>query len=167
LNISSQSEIERLKYIAPGTYGIIFLGTLHRGSDSASIGKHAYRITRLATKQPNIKLLRSLEKNSDTLKGITSRFLNTHKKWGIKVSSFREDREVRKFFLFHSTIVDAESARFGHVEEEVSSIPKNHREMTKFASPTEIGFERVSSQLRRWVKAMASISSGTQAVFLS
>jgi hypothetical protein len=116
------------------------------------MGKHAYRIARLATKRPNIKLLKSLEKNSDTLKGISNRFRSTQQKCDIKISSFYEDREVRKFFLFHSLIVGNESAQIGHPGEEVSSIPKNHREMTKFMSLEEVGFERVSSQLRRWVK---------------
>jgi hypothetical protein len=152
LNIASHSEIERLKSVASATYGISFLGTPHRGSGSATIGKHAYRIARLATKGPNIKLLRSLEKNSDTLKGISNRFRSTQQKWDIKISSFYEDREVRKYFVFHSLIVDNKYAQIGHAGEEVSSIPKNHREMTKFTSLEEVGFERVSSQLRRWVK---------------
>jgi hypothetical protein len=152
LNLASQSEIERLKGVASLTYGISFLGTPHRGSGSATIGKHAYRIARLTTKRPNIKLLRSLEKNSDTLKGISNRFRSTQQKWDIKISSFYEDREVRKFFVFHSIIVDNESAQIGHAGEEASSIPKNHREMTKFTSSEEVGFDRVSSQLRRWVR---------------
>ncbi|KAH8745131.1 hypothetical protein F5882DRAFT_446468 [Hyaloscypha sp. PMI_1271] len=164
LNIASHSEIERLKNLAAVTYGISFLGTPHRGSGSATIGKHAYRIARLATKRPNIKLLRSLEKNSDTLKGISNRFRSTQQRWDIKISSFYEDREVRKFFLFHSLIVDNESAQIGHPGEEVSSIPKNHREMTKFTSPEEVGFDRVSSQLRRWVN---DISNNSQAYCLS
>jgi hypothetical protein len=65
------------------------------------------------------------------------------------------------YFLFHSLIVDSESAQIGHPGEEVSSIPNNHREMTKFTSLEEVGFERVSSQLRRWVndiKAKSQIS---------
>jgi len=160
LNIASHSEIERLKNLVSVTYGISFLGTPHRGSGSATIGKHAYRIARLATKRPNIKLLRSLEKNSDILKGISNRFRSTQQKWDIKISSFYEDREVRKFFLFHSLIVDNESAQIGHPGEEVSSIPKNHREMTKFTSSEDVGFDRVSSQLRRWVN---DISHNSQA----
>lgn len=154
MNVSSQSEIQRLKGVAAATHGVLFLGTPHRGSGSATIGKHAYRIARLATKRPNIKLLRSLEKNSDTLKSISNRFRSTQQKWDIKISSFYEDREVRKYFLFHSLIVDNESAQIGHVGEEVSSMPKNHRDMTKFTSIEEVGFDRVSSQLQRWVKEM-------------
>jgi hypothetical protein len=162
LNIASQSEIERLRGVASSTFGISFLGTPHRGSESATIGKHAYRIARLATKRPNIKLLRSLEKNSDTLKAISNRFRNTQQKWDIKISSFYEDREVRKFFIFHSLIVDNESAQIGHPGEEVSSIPKNHREMTKFTSSEEVGFDRVSSQLRRWVNDISVKSQASK-----
>jgi hypothetical protein len=85
------------------------------------------------------------------LKGISNRFRSTQQKWDIKISSFCEDREVRKYVIFHSLIVDNESAQIGHPGEEVSSIPKNHREMTKFTSLEEVGFDRVSSQLRRWM----------------
>lgn len=49
-------------------------------------------------------------------------------------------------------IVDSDSAKIGDSKEEVSSIPSDHSNMTKFESSRDIGFRRVSSQLRRWVR---------------
>jgi hypothetical protein len=48
-------------------------------------------------------------------------------------------------------VVNAESAKIGDVTEQVSSIPSDHANMTKYKSLEDIGFQRVSSQLRQWV----------------
>lgn len=74
LNQSSQTEGTRLKEIAPATYAVCFLGTPHRGSNTASIGKVAYQIKVVATKRPNLKLLQALEKNSETLDRVGDAF---------------------------------------------------------------------------------------------
>ena len=34
--------------------------------------------------------------------------------------------------------------------------------MTKFTGPSDIGFKRVTAQLRRWVEEVKSVSFGTQ-----
>ena len=49
-------------------------------------------------------------------------------------------------------VVDADSAKIGDGREEVGSIPADHSKMTKFESAHDVGFRRVSSQLRRWVE---------------
>lgn len=49
-------------------------------------------------------------------------------------------------------VVDADSAKIGDGKEEVGSIPANHSNMTKFPSASDIGFRRVSAQLRRWIE---------------
>jgi hypothetical protein len=140
----------------------MFLGTPHRGSKSASIGKHAYRITRVATRRPNLTLLRALERNSEALDGIGSTFLQTlagHK--CIQIYSFREEKEMCKFRVLNKIIVAPDSAQIGLLEEEVSSIPENHSNMTKFSSASDIGFKRVVAQLKRWVKRVEDEASGT------
>lgn len=45
--------------------------------------------------------------------------------------------------------------------EEIGSIPADHSNMTKFGSATDIGFRRVSAQLRRWVEEIR-VNEGTQ-----
>ena len=48
--------------------------------------------------------------------------------------------------------MNADSAKIGYVKEEVGSIPENHSNIAKFATASDIGFKRVSAQLRRWVE---------------
>ena len=52
--------------------------------------------------------------------------------------------------------MNADSAKIGHGKEEIGSIPANHSNMTKFESATDIGFRRVSAQLRRWAEEIKS-----------
>ncbi|KAI4114413.1 MAG: hypothetical protein LQ345_004804, partial [Seirophora villosa] len=123
LNKSSAIQGTRLKDIAPATFGVCFLGTPHRGSTGASLGKIAFEITKAATRRPNTRLLQGLERKSETLDQVG-------------------DTEV----------VDADSAKIGDGHEEVGSIPANHSRMTKFDDCEDIGFKRVTAQLRRWTQ---------------
>ncbi|KAH0555789.1 hypothetical protein GP486_006266, partial [Trichoglossum hirsutum] len=160
LNQSSHSENVRLKEIAPATFGICFLGTPHQGSKSASIGKIAYHATVAVTRRPNVRLLHALERNSDTLDSIADSFSQTLLKVGTQISSFREEMETRKFF-FSTIVVDSNSAKIGDRGEEVGSILANHRNMSKFSSATDVGFKRVSAQLRRWVGKIKRAKTGS------
>lgn len=51
----------------------------------------------------------------------------------------------------NAQVVDSESAKIGHANEEYNVIPADHRNMTKFTSLDDIGFKRVGAQLRRWL----------------
>lgn len=105
LNQSAANASTRWKYIAPATFGIIFLGTPHRGSKSASLGKIAYRITEIASRSPNVQLLKGLERNSEILERIGDSFLQTIDRHKIRLYTFREEQETRKY-LFFSTMVN-------------------------------------------------------------
>ena len=56
-------------------------------------------------------------------------------------------------------MVTADSAKIGDVTEEVGSIPSDHSNMTKYKSLDDIGFRRVSSQLRRWIEEIVNEGS--------
>lgn len=102
---SAANEGTRWKYIAPATFGIIFLGTPHRGSKSASLGKIASRITEIATRSPNVQLLKGLERNSEILERLGDSFIQTIDRHKIRLSTFREEQKTRKY-LFFSTMVN-------------------------------------------------------------
>lgn len=162
MNRSSNEQGTRNKDIAPASYGVCFLGTPHRGSKSASIGRIAFRLTTVATRRPNVKLLQALERNSETLDRIGDDFYQTLLKHNFKIASFREEREIRVLGVFSTVVVAPDSAKIGHGTEELSSIPANHSDMAKFADQSDIGFRRVSDVLRRWVDEIKSSSTGTQ-----
>ena len=106
LNRSSGEQGTRLKDIAPATSGICFLGTPHRGSKSASLGKIAYQTTVAATRRPNTKLLQGLERNSTELELIGDYFAQTLLKYGggLHIYSFREEKETRKYLVFNTMV---------------------------------------------------------------
>lgn len=105
LSQSSVNEAARWKCIAPATFGIIFLGTPHRGSKSASLGLIAYHITQLATRRPNLRLLKGLERNSETLDRIGDSFLQTINRHKIRLCTFREELETRKYLIFSTMVI--------------------------------------------------------------
>jgi hypothetical protein len=88
---ASRNEITYLKEILPQTYGIIFLGTPHRGSDMASLGKMAQDITRIFLKHPNTTILQDLEVNAQTLERIGRGFSQILEERPIQIYSFREE----------------------------------------------------------------------------
>ena len=49
----------------------------------------------------------------------------------------------------------------GNGEEEVQGIPADHSNMTKFASASDIGFKRVSAQIRRWIEELRAGKQNT------
>ncbi|KAL8749028.1 MAG: hypothetical protein Q9199_007940 [Rusavskia elegans] len=153
LNRSSEIQGTRLKEIAPATFGVCFLGTPHRGSNSASLGKIAYKITRAMARRPNTRLLQGLERNSETLEQIGDAFAQTMltSDTKLRVYSFREEKETRKYLVLNTMVVEPDSAKIGDPHEEVGSVPANHSQMTKFEGPEDIGFKRIAAQLRRWV----------------
>jgi hypothetical protein len=144
------------------TRGIVFLGTPHRGSDTASYGKIVFTLAQVFSGQSaNTKLLRALEKDSETLDRISKGFFETweaHKQ--IHVKSFFEEKETRKLGVLGIRVVSPECACIGHVREETGSIPADHRFMAKYSSPDNPGFKAVSKVLKRWVRGIEEELSG-------
>ena len=108
LNRSAANEGTRWKYIAPATFGIVFLGTPHRGSTSASLGKIAYRITKAVTRRPNLQLFKGLERNSEVLDRVGDSFVQTIDKHKVHVCTFREELETRRY-LFSTMVSPSQS----------------------------------------------------------
>ena len=106
LNRSSATQGTRLKDITPSTFGVCFLGTQHRGSHSASLCRIAFEVTRVTTRWPNTRLLRGLERNSETLEQIGDTFAQTMltSATKLRVYSFREEKETRKYLFFNTMV---------------------------------------------------------------
>lgn len=88
---ASRNEVTYLKDVLPSSYGIIFLGTPHRGSSTATLGKIAQDITKVLWKSPNMSVLRDLEVNSQTLDRVSRGFNQILVDNSIQIHSFREE----------------------------------------------------------------------------
>ncbi len=64
--------------------------------------------------------------------------------------------QVATHLLTSIKFVEPDSAKIGGVEEGLDSIPANHRNMTKFGSAEDVGFTRVSAQLKVWVEEIGA-----------
>ena len=138
--------IQKDSKIVQATIGIAFLGTPHRGSRVASLGKIAFELSRLLFQNPNIKALRVLERNSEILERISSSFEHVLTSNPLHVHSFREELETNGVL-----VVDASSSTLNCQNEARSSIHADHRNMVRFSSASDVNFQRVSAVLRRWV----------------
>lgn len=150
---TSWEDGSRRRQVVDNTRGIIFLGTPHKGSEIASLGRIVFRMTEIfASQSANTKLLQALEGDSETLARITYNFSLTLKKHpSIGIHSFFEERQTRRG-PFGIRIVPPESAQIGHPDEECAGIPANHRYMVKFESDADTGFRRVYPVVKRWVR---------------
>lgn len=128
----------RTASIKPLTYGIVFLGTPHRGSNKAKWATIATNLMGAVFKDHNSKIIDGLVRGSETLNRTQqsfSRFLATLPVW-----SFLEDLEYEKI----GKIVDDDSATLEFPHEQIGRIPANHENMIKFSDATDIGYRRVS-----------------------
>lgn len=96
--------IRRSKSWRSQTKFIIFLGTPHRGSQSAGWGEIAANLARVALKDSNKKMLQSLEVNSVELDNIHEEFKKVIHQGGIRIHSFQEARGISGIKGLHSKV---------------------------------------------------------------
>jgi hypothetical protein len=129
-----------LSEVLPATFGVCFLGTPHRGSKVASLGKVAYDISKCFVTHANTELLRDLERNAETLGRVGRSFKQILVDRQVKVHSFREELPTDGI-----VVVDKFSAIIDDGLETVGRIHANHKKLAKFCS------EEIGHVLDRWV----------------
>ncbi|KAJ3455478.1 hypothetical protein MRS44_016960 [Fusarium solani] len=133
---------DEYRSISESTSGIVFFGTPHRGSSSATIGKLLSRVARFAGTRHY--LMRSLEINEDGLQEIAENFTRIVPKYRIK-SFYESDR------LFGlKLIVPKYSATMGVSQEEPISMKGDHRKICRF-SRDDPRFEAVWKAVQRLI----------------
>lgn len=148
------------------TRGIIFLGTPHHGSSYANFGKHVARILSAVSRDTNVRLLRSIEPDSEILERISEDFRSIITRKRIRICSFVEElpmsymldvsspRTIRsKCTNFPKPVVNHRSGYIGIDGEIRGTIHANHRDMCRFKDSKDPGFDRISKILVEFVAA--------------
>jgi Putative serine esterase (DUF676) len=144
LTNASMSVQSHISNVREDVLGVCFLGTPHRGSKTATLGRIAYNIN-LAYYNANTELLSELERKSGTLERVTKGFNNLLYQRNFKIYSFRETIPTKGVM-----VVEKDSSTIGIAEEGEGEINKNHSDMTKFLDEEDTGFRRVLAVLKRW-----------------
>ncbi|KAF8533089.1 hypothetical protein BDD12DRAFT_763082, partial [Trichophaea hybrida] len=72
---------------------IVFLGTPHRGSDTASMGQIVANLAKVAFRRPQTQLLEMLEKDSHELDALSHEFSLLHS--ALKIFSCFKQKETK------------------------------------------------------------------------
>nr|CEG04690.1 unnamed protein product [Fusarium clavum] len=147
-----EPHLQDLRSIFVSTFGLIFLGTPHIGSDAASWSlvlqamADAVIPKRFFYSEP--VLLRTLKKDNETLTDINNHFLNVYQRFEIHMVHENQKTDIKGIKV---TIVDARSA--GPLLPGVTyyGIEANHSNMCKFESTSSPGFRNIATTIQQWV----------------
>ncbi|RMJ26096.1 LipA and NB-ARC [Aspergillus sp. HF37] len=162
-NVSSE-KIEHLRSVYVSTYGILFLGTPHNGSDIARWGTLLQNICSAVLPKKFLEtsphLVKALRTNNETLQNINSLFAEVMGRFHIYFFHESRSTDVRGS---RELIVD-ESSAAPYVEGvERMGIDADHSTMCKFDSENAPGYEAVAEALLRYSRdCPATISARWQ-----
>ncbi|ELQ43822.1 hypothetical protein OOU_Y34scaffold00126g25 [Pyricularia oryzae Y34] len=141
-----------LRSIYVSTYGIIFLGTPHTGSDVAQwAGVLQHMSDAVVPKrffESESVLLKTLKRDNETLQNINSHFLDVYQRFKIHMAHENHKTDIKGHKVI---IVDANSASPQLPGVIYYGIEATHSGMAKFDSDNAPGYRMVSTTLREWV----------------
>lgn len=152
------ANIERQRSIFVSTYGILFLGTPHNGSDIAKWGSllerisHAVMPKKFMDSQP--QLVQALKTNNETLQNINRLFIEIINRF--HVYFFHESKPM-DFKGTRQLIVEEDSAAPVIEGVERMGIERDHSHMCKFESENAPGYEVVAEALQRYAEDAPSL----------
>ncbi|KAL8341906.1 hypothetical protein RB601_005287 [Gaeumannomyces tritici] len=147
---------EPLRSIYVSTYGILFLGTPHTGSNLAVWGTVLQAMSDAVVPKGIFEtesvLLRTLKKDNETLQAINNHFLDIYQRFRIHMvhENFKTPIKGHKIL-----VVDANSAGPQLPGVTYYGIDATHSGMCKYDSADAPGYRIVSTTLRDWVAEAA------------
>ena len=155
------NKTEHLRSIFVSTYGILFFGTPHKGSNIAEWGSwlewicDAILPTRVIDTQP--QLVNALKANSETLQNIDRQFIHLASRFHIYFFHEGKPTNLKGTLRY---IVDEASAAPVIQDVERACIQQDHSHMCTFESDSAAGFHIVKDAIQRYAsQALATIAS--------
>ncbi|KAH8888599.1 hypothetical protein GQ53DRAFT_871628 [Thozetella sp. PMI_491] len=143
---------EDYRSIFVSTYGIIFLGTPHMGSDIATWGHMLQSMSDVVVPRKFFDtepvLLKTLKKDNETLQAINNHFLDIYQRFRIHMAHENHKTDVKGSKVL---VVDATSASPQLPGVTYYGIEAAHSTMCKFDGPNAPGWRTVSTAIREWV----------------
>ncbi|EPE05245.1 and nb-arc domain-containing protein [Ophiostoma piceae UAMH 11346] len=149
---------EPLRSIFVSTYALYFLGTPHNGSNLASVGLSLQTLGSLLLPRALFEsepiLLRTLQRDSETLKEINNQFLEIYQLFQIHLvhENLKTDLKITK-----ALIVSAESASPQLANAFFYGVEATHSDMCKFSSNTAPGYRVLVTALREWIRKAPAV----------
>ena len=158
----SRSDLTELSRILAVTIGVIFLGTPHHGSKAASLGNSFAKLTKIALRRPDTKILNALEQESDVLERVSRGFGQVLALGKVRVHSFQEELKTHGLM-----IVDSQSSSMGYLCETRGTIRADHRNMTKFSNLLDGEYQKLITVLKVWLEERPGLADRNNASALS
>ena len=146
---------EHLRSIFVSTYGILFFGTPHKGSETAEWSSFLEAVCNVVDSQP--QLTNVLKTNNETLQNIDRQFIHLTSRYRIFFFHEAKPTKLKGVLRF---IVDEESASPNIQDVERASIQEDHSHMCQFEDDSAPGFQIVTEGIDRYAsKASETIIS--------
>lgn len=149
-NTITSANLEQQRSIYVSTFGIIFLGTPHNGSDLAKWGSFFESIASIAPKRildSQSQLIDPLKSQSETLQNINRYFESIMFRFHMLFCHEGKPTSVKGTRQF---VVDEDSAAPGFAIGERMVIEADHSHMCKFATKRSPGYEGVAEAVKRF-----------------
>ena len=153
----SGTKTEHLRSVFVSTYGILFLGTPHKGLSATTWRSRLEAICQAALPKDsindNIHLIDTLRSKNETLQNIDRQFIQL-------------SRSLHMFFFHEGKPTDLGGGRWEYIVDEESACPtiqdveraviqRDHMQMCKFEDITEPGFHLVAEAIHRYTSEAA------------
>ncbi|KAK7210889.1 hypothetical protein V2G26_018067 [Clonostachys chloroleuca] len=146
---------------------IVFLGTPHRGSRVADWGKTLSNLSRVTLQQPNSRILRGLQIDSEVLENIHEEFKVHVHKCGFKIYSFQEGRAPETLGISHKIVDDFSSKMDLHRGlETVQSVDADHRQIAKCSNKEDPRYRAILGVLKKFASEEIDCLNGEGASYI-
>ncbi|POR35533.1 Lipase-like protein [Tolypocladium paradoxum] len=143
---------EDYRSIYVSTFGMMFLGTPHTGSDAATWGLVLQGMSDAIMPKKFFEsesvLLKTLKKDNETLSNINNHFLDIYQRFRIHMAHENHKTDIKGTKIL---VVDANSASPQLPGVTYYGVEATHGQMCKFASASAPGYRALSTDIRQWV----------------